>query len=179
MKKLLLISIALLTLGLTGCTTKQAPSVNNVSSIDYIEGETDEVSTIGDETLTMDETNMDEYGTSNMNTSKDGFKSVYFGFDKYKVTMSQESILEHNARIAMKSNSRIKIEGNCDSFGTDEYNYALGLKRAKVVKDKMVESGVLRSDMILVSMGESNPTCSSNTIECRKSNRRADFSIIR
>ena len=54
-----------------------------------------------------------------------------------------ESAISKNVTVAGSAGGRkIKIEGNCDEFGTDEYNYALGLKRAKAVKDSMSSQGV-------------------------------------
>jgi len=74
---------------------------------------------------------------------------------------------------------RIKIEGNCDEFGTDEYNYALGLKRAKSVRDSMTSQGINTSNMVMVSFGESNPTCTNSTDSCYGKNRRVDLRLIK
>ena len=72
----------------------------------------------------------------------------------------------------------IKVEGNCDEWGTDEYNYALGLKRAKSAKDALVRNGVSADRIAVVSFGESNPVCTDKTKACDAQNRRADFKVL-
>jgi peptidoglycan-associated lipoprotein len=90
-----------------------------------------------------------------------------------------ESVLIHDVDVAKRSSGRIKIEGNCDEFGTDEYNYALGLKRAKVVKESLASQGVEYSRMVLISYGESSPVCTNMSDECYQRNRRVDLRLVR
>ncbi|MFA6756952.1 MAG: OmpA family protein, partial [Sulfurospirillaceae bacterium] len=75
-------------------------------------------------------------------------------------------------------NLSIKVEGNCDEWGTDEYNYALGLKRAKSVKDALIAEGVPSDRIMVVSYGESNPVCSESNKDCWAKNRRAEFKLL-
>jgi len=72
----------------------------------------------------------------------------------------------------------VKLEGNCDEWGSDEYNFALGLKRAKSVKNEMVANGVDAKRITMVSFGESNPTCSAKTQDCWAQNRRVDVKLL-
>ena len=88
-------------------------------------------------------------------------------------------IVQDAARAKEVGASRIKIEGNCDEFGTDEYNYALGLKRAKAVKDAMAAQGVDAGRMVIISYGESNPVCNEPTDTCYARNRRADLRLAK
>ena len=138
---------------------------------------------VGD-TVTIDENGQDQYGreggtgvsTSRFNSSSDGFMSIYFGFDAYTISPEMEARIAHDVAKAKEIGmGKIKIEGNCDEFGTDEYNYALGLKRAKAVKDAMATQGVDASRMVIVSYGESNPVCSEPTDSCYARNRRIDL----
>jgi len=71
----------------------------------------------------------------------------------------------------------IKVEGNCDEFGSDEYNFALGLKRANAVKAALVNGGVNADTISMTSLGESNPICLEKTQECWAKNRRVDFKL--
>ena len=72
----------------------------------------------------------------------------------------------------------MKIEGHCDATGSDEYNYALGLRRAKAAKDAMISNGINSNSISLVSMGESSPDCtSSSSADCYSKNRRAEFRV--
>jgi len=114
------------------------------------------------------------------NSSADGFQSLYFDFDDYHISPDMQRVITQNASVALKSGGRkIKIEGNCDEFGTDEYNYALGLKRAKAVKDSLAMQGVSASQMVMVSYGESNPACTAQTDACYAQNRRVDLRLAR
>ena len=72
----------------------------------------------------------------------------------------------------------ITIEGNCDEWGSDEYNFALGLKRTKAAKDSLVAEGVDATRISMVSYGESNPVCVEKTQECWAKNRRDDFKLL-
>lgn len=108
-------------------------------------------------------------------------KSIYFDFDKYNIRADMQSNIEQNAALFNKEMAKtlnIKIEGNCDEWGTDEYNYALGLKRAKSTQDALVAQGVEAGRITLVSYGESNPVCKEKNKECWQKNRRADFKIL-
>jgi len=113
------------------------------------------------------------------NSSADGFRSVYFDFGDYSISGTMQSKVSADAARAAQTSGKIKIEGNCDEFGTDEYNYALGLKRAKAVKDAMAAEGVQNGRMVIISYGESNPVCSSPTDSCYARNRRVDLRLAR
>ena len=108
------------------------------------------------------------------------FETIYFDFDKYNIRASEVEKLEKDYEV-LKSNSsiRVRLEGNCDEWGSDEYNYALGLKRAKSVKDALVAKGIDPSRLDIVSYGEANPVCMEHTRECWQKNRRVEFKIIK
>ncbi|MDR0407841.1 MAG: OmpA family protein [Campylobacteraceae bacterium] len=108
-------------------------------------------------------------------------KSVYFNFDQFDINTGAQKAIEDNARLFNLPEAEglsIKVEGNCDEWGTDEYNYALGLKRAKAVKDALVAQGVNESRITIVSYGESNPACTESLKSCWSQNRRADFKLF-
>ena len=109
--------------------------------------------------------------------------SIHFAFDKYKLTDNMREVATSNATtITTVANSydslKIKLEGNCDEWGTDEYNYALGLKRAKATKDALIADGIDASKIMLVSFGESNPVCTDKNVDCWKMNRRVDYRLL-
>jgi len=159
----------------SGCA-QNAPDLNgknNVSGTDAINGDTVSIN----ENNYGNESGVDANG--NYNSSSDGFKSIYFAFDNYSVSPSMEANMQTNIQVATSAGAKIKIEGNCDEFGTDEYNYALGLKRAKAVKDSLVAQGVAPSKMIMVSFGESSPVCQTPSDSCYDRNRRVDLRLVR
>jgi len=117
---------------------------------------------------------------SNSNSSDTGFYSIYFDFDGYDIAPSmQDRVQKDSMKMQNVGANRVRIEGNCDEFGTDEYNYALGLKRAKVVKDELIEKGVDVSNVVMVSLGEGNPVCNEGSDVCYARNRRVDFRLVK
>ena len=185
--KSLLVTATISALLLSGCSQK-APELNtaqtgknNVSDATKIAGETVTINenTYGNENGTSATNGAGNANTGKYNSSSDGSQSIYFGFGDYGISSAMENHIATNSSIVSNTNGRIKIEGNCDEFGTDEYNYALGLKRAKAVKDSMVAQGVSASKMVIISYGESNPVCSNPTDGCYAQNRRVDLRLVK
>jgi len=110
--------------------------------------------------------------------SRSGISLLYFGYNSYTLGSRQiERLTSDLPKIKrLASRSKIRIEGNCDEFGTDEFNYALGLKRAKSVKGFLVTNGIPAANISVVSYGESNPVCKGATPACHAKNRRAEIS---
>ncbi len=106
---------------------------------------------------------------------------IYFATDSYRISESELHKIDKDAQIFNSELARdlsIKVEGNCDEWGTDEYNYALGLKRAKSAKDALSIAGVEEGRMSLVSYGESKPLCFEHNEACWQQNRRVDFKLL-
>ena len=105
---------------------------------------------------------------------------VYFDFDKFNIREDMKEKIEiASEKIGeFPDGTVIRIEGNCDEWGTDEYNYALGLKRAKSVKDALKANGVSGKRLKLISYGESNPACSGHNDSCWAQNRRVEFKAL-
>ena len=173
MRQQLLLATAMTLLLLNGCSQK-APNLGNVSDSSQISGDTVSIDESGYGNGSGSGDNIGNY-----NSSSDGFKSVYFKFNDYEINSDMQVNMNTNVGVAMATASRIKIEGNCDEFGTDEYNYALGLKRAKAVKDSLAAQGVERSKMVLVSLGESSPVCGDPGESCYERNRRVDIRLVK
>jgi peptidoglycan-associated lipoprotein len=177
MTQKLFIITSLAALLFSGCaqTAPDAPGANNVSGTDAITGDTVSINenNYGNENAN----GMDANG--NYNSSSDGFRSIYFAFGDYSIPSGMEGNMNTNIQVATSAGAKIKIEGNCDEFGTDEYNYALGLKRAKAVKDSLVAQGVAASKMIMVSFGESSPVCQTPSDSCYDRNRRVDIRLVK
>jgi len=123
-----------------------------------------------------------DYGDSS-SSANGGIRNIYFNVNQYTITSDKLSVINSNARAlnsAVRSGSRVKIEGHCDASGTDEYNYALGLRRAKSAKDAIVSRGVNPATITMVSMGESSPECTTGySSDCYAKNRRVEFKVIR
>jgi len=106
---------------------------------------------------------------------------IYFATDSYRIADAEIYKIDKDAQIFNSELARdlsIKVEGNCDEWGTDEYNYALGLKRAKSAKDALSVAGVEEGRMSLISYGESKPVCFEHNEACWQQNRRVDFKLL-
>ncbi len=104
-------------------------------------------------------------------------KDVFFDFDKYDVRPGDAKILDTNAAWLKSNNNLVLIEGHCDERGTNEYNLALGERRAKSTMNYLVAQGVQASRITIISYGEERPTCTEKTEECWTKNRRAHFLV--
>jgi peptidoglycan-associated lipoprotein len=105
-------------------------------------------------------------------------QTVLFDFDKFNIRADMQPIVEGNAKLTSAlTDAKVKLEGNADERGTDEYNYALGLKRANSVKAVYVAKGVADAKISTVSLGEGNPVCKESTEECWAKNRRVDTKL--
>ena len=103
---------------------------------------------------------------------------IHFEFDKYNLTDEAIAILTRNAEVLLKHpDIEIVIEGHCDERGTDEYNLALGEKRAMAARDFLVRFGIEKSRISIVSYGEERPIDPRHNEEAWAKNRRAEFVI--
>lgn len=107
---------------------------------------------------------------------EDKMKSLYFSVNSYLLTNQMKDTLNANVK-QLGDVKVIRIEGNCDERGSDEYNMALGLKRAVYAKDFLIKNGLKNIEVQTVSHGETHPICNENTEECWAKNRRVDIKI--
>jgi peptidoglycan-associated lipoprotein len=105
-------------------------------------------------------------------------RDVYFDFDRYDVRGGDKGTLDENAKW-LKSNQSalLLIEGHADERGTNEYNLALGERRAKATRDYLVSVGIDAGRITVISYGEERPTCTEKTEGCWAKNRRAHFLV--
>jgi len=108
------------------------------------------------------------------------FLPIYFDFDRYTIRPDMIDRMEHNAKVMLDHpNIKVEIQGNCDERGTNEYNLALGEKRAKAARDYMVNMGVDPGRITIVSLGEEKPLDPGHNEKAWAKNRRDDFIIYR
>ena len=109
----------------------------------------------------------------------EGMLPVYFDFDSSAIRKDQGPRVEFNAEfIKKKKDYDIKIEGNCDSRGTNEYNMALGERRALSVKKYLVNLGVDEAKLSTISYGEERMLLHGHDELSWAQNRRADFVVV-
>jgi len=106
-------------------------------------------------------------------------QDIFFEFDQWVIKPESRKLLEADAEwLAAHPQAKIQIEGHADERGTEEYNLALGERRAKSVMNFLVNLGVSPSRLSSISYGEEKPFCSDKSESCYEKNRRAHFVIV-
>ena len=110
--------------------------------------------------------------------ANDALKRIHFAFDKADINPEDVKILDASAAY-LKGNpdQLVLIEGHCDERGTNEYNLALGERRAKATMNYLVSQGVQANRITIISYGEERPACNEKTESCWSKNRRAHFLV--
>lgn len=103
------------------------------------------------------------------------YRTVYFDFDQSTIREDQTDTMLSNSQVAKDGSRNVTVTGNCDERGTNEYNMALGDRRARTTKDYMINVGVDPSKVDIISFGEERPACTEQDESCWWQNRRADF----
>jgi peptidoglycan-associated lipoprotein len=105
-------------------------------------------------------------------------RDVHFDFDRYEIRAQDKPVLDDNAKwLKSNSNAMLLIEGHADERGTNEYNLALGERRAKATRDHLVSLGIDGGRITVISYGEERPLCTERTEACWAQNRRSHFLV--
>lgn len=174
-----LYGLALVALFLTGCqppaTTKPQPASSGVIPSQRASGET----------LGQTARQSQSLSTSSLEAYREGrepasgpLKDIYFDYDKYNLRSEARETLKANAAW-LKSNpsARVEIEGHCDERGTNEYNLALGAKRAQAAREYLLTLGITAQRISTISYGKELPVCREQTEACWQKNRRDRFAV--
>ncbi len=103
---------------------------------------------------------------------------VHFDFDSFEIKQEYRPLLQSKAEILKKfDNVTMVIEGYCDERGTEEYNLALGERRARAVYEFLILLGVAPERLSIVSYGEEDPVDTANNETAWAKNRRAQFRL--
>jgi len=105
-------------------------------------------------------------------------QDIYFDYDKNAIRPDADATLQSNAtalREILKQypGYKLRIEGFCDERGSDEYNLALGDRRAKAAQEYLVRLGLPADQLDTVSYGKEKPVCTDHNEDCWQKNRRA------
>jgi peptidoglycan-associated lipoprotein len=107
-------------------------------------------------------------------------QTVYFDFDTSTLRRDQENVLRQNAEYLLSNPGvRVEVQGHCDERGTDEYNMALGDRRALTVRAYLTAAGIEAERIFTISYGEAAPAVEGDTEDAYAQNRRAEFWVIR
>ena len=110
-----------------------------------------------------------------------GLETVYFDYDRYDIRSDAKTMLRQNADSILQNSAwgTVTIEGHCDERGSEEYNLALGERRATGVKRYLVDLGVPSSRIATVSFGEAKPSVMGHDESAWRYNRRSEFTPSR
>ena len=182
-RSVILSSVAVAVLLFSGCSTNKPTVDQTAKTITTPALESSSINNGGTTSSTdssaQNATNAAANSTSMADIEK-SMTSVYFDFDKYNIREDMKANVTNDSNVAKAAASAygVKLEGNCDEWGSDEYNFALGLKRAQAVKTELVNEGVDAKRISMVSLGKSTPVCTEKTKECWAKNRRVDFKLL-
>jgi peptidoglycan-associated lipoprotein len=103
---------------------------------------------------------------------------IHFDYDDYTIRPQDGQILRTNAQwLSDHGNTRVQVEGHTDERGSEEYNLALGAKRAQAAKDYLTTLGVSSDRISTISYGKELPLCSQSDEDCWAQNRRDHFVV--
>ncbi len=105
---------------------------------------------------------------------------IYFDFDSFELKPQSRTILQNKAELFKKNpDLKMRIEGHCDERGTDEYNLALGEKRARVAYEFLILLGVEPQRLQIISYGEEYPADNGHNETAWSLNRRDEFKVFK
>jgi peptidoglycan-associated lipoprotein len=111
---------------------------------------------------------------------KASVQDIFFDYDTDDIRADAQATLSKDASyLASHPDVKVVIGGYCDDRGSNEYNLALGQKRADSAKNALITAGVAASRIRVISYGKEKPFCSESTEECWQLNRRDGFTIDR
>ncbi len=180
MKKLLVYSLSVMMAMclVTACKKKPkevpvvAPQVVEQPKVEKIEAPVVKAPQLSEEELFL------QKSLEEINRSKP-LANIYFNYDKADIRDDAKSVLDANsAWLKRFSTMKILVEGHCDERGTEEYNLALGEKRAKSTMDYLSTLGISADRMKIISYGKSQPIDPGHGEDSWARNRRAQFTVI-
>jgi peptidoglycan-associated lipoprotein len=121
---------------------------------------------------------LDEMRAEQAASAAAGLRDAFFAYDSFSITEEGRQALASDAEwVKSNPNVQLKIEGHCDERGTSAYNLVLGEKRAKAVRNYLVELGVTPSHLSVISYGKERPFCTEHAESCYSQNRRGHLVV--
>ena len=188
MRYKIIATISLLAVGgiATGCSRNKppagapTPAASNQTAADAAAAEAAKLREEADRAAAAAKADADRAAASRAQVQSTLTTPVRFEFDRS--VLNDEALQLLDAKVAaLQANPsiRVRIEGNADDSGSDEYNMALSQKRAGIAHRYLTERGIDGSRLQIVSFGEEKPTCTANRDEpCRAQNRRDEFVVL-
>jgi peptidoglycan-associated lipoprotein len=156
---------AMVALAAFGCTTTSDETDTTDTGSEFQQADQDDVEVAVEEveeTTVVDEVTLD-------------LQTVYFDFDQASIRPDARPVLRSNGDQMRSTNVAVRLEGHCDERGSEEYNLALGERRAMSVKQYLENLGVDARYMRTISYGEAKPAVAGHTEAAWRYNRRVNF----
>ncbi len=104
---------------------------------------------------------------------------ILFDFNKYDIKAEYREVLQQAAELMKQHPSiKVRLEGHCDARGTQEYNLALGERRARAAYEYLVRLGVPAEQLEIISFGKERPAVQGTGEEVWAKNRRDEFNVV-
>ena len=182
--RLLYVVLGITTVVASGCANKEAVKADEPIAAQTVKAKSEPVKTATPQSsaaqaspTTNAQVNPAVAAAATSTVSGTSFESVYFAFDKADLNPATRNVLSANAAKILKSNAKIKIEGNCDERGSAEYNLALGERRAKSAMKYLTTLGVPAKRLTTISYGNEHPAVAGHDEAAWAKNRRDDFVV--
>jgi peptidoglycan-associated lipoprotein len=157
-------------LALPGCSSKQAPTGAEAGAGAGASG-------LGEEGA--GKTSLQQLQTGTLGSGTGGpLTDIHFDYNEFTIRAQDGEILRTDARwLEQHAVNRVQVEGHCDERGSEEYNIALGAKRAQAAKEYLTTLGVAGDRISTISYGKELPLCTEHEESCWAQNRRAHFVV--
>jgi peptidoglycan-associated lipoprotein len=162
--------VAVLALAAFGCTTTSEEEDSSATDSEFVQGDQDEV-----EEVVVEEVE----GVTVVEDVAVDLGAVYFDFDRSNIRSDARPVLRGNADQLRRAGIAVRLEGHTDERGDEEYNLALGERRANATKQYLENLGVDNVKMRTISYGEAKPAVAGHTEEAWRYNRRVEFAARR
>lgn len=113
------------------------------------------------------------------NVDKSQFSPVYFGFDSVDISSNENGNLDQVANFLKSNSNTLIVAGFTDERGTEEYNRALGERRAQAVRNYLISAGADGNKIQTVSFGEEMPASNGSGEDAWAKNRRAEIGVVK
>ncbi len=121
---------------------------------------------------------LEQFQKGTLGGNQGPLSDIHFAYNEYTIEQQDGSVLHTNATwLSGHPQSRVQIEGHCDERGSEEYNIALGAKRAQAAKDYLETLGISGDRISTISYGTELPLCTEHDESCWSQNRRDHFVV--
>jgi len=135
-------------------------------------------SPVGENGIGGNTNSLTDFKNGTMGGTGGPLSDIHFGYNTYNIEPQDGSVLKANASwLESHATTRVQVEGHCDERGSEEYNIALGAKRAQSAKDYLVTLGIPSSRISTISYGKELPLCQEHDESCWSQNRRDHFVV--